>query len=645
MKHPVLAGFVSGALLLSGCQSLSLTAKNNKSAPDKSVAKAENVREIPWTWRKKKAPETKTELPPEFAQKLEDAKRRAASPKSAEEWIAEGSEHEVARNFTEAKKAYDEALRIDPVNVTAHHRLGILADMRQDFVVAQDHYEAALRQKPHDSNLLSDIGYSHHLQGHVQQSKRYLLQALDIDRQHRQALKNLGTLYASQGWYDEAALAFRHYRSEAEAQQLISQYFPNGRPIPGSDVALASGQRTAPPMPTDEEIDPNALKKMTQAEVMQLMQRQKLAAQKEREEKLLAEMRPPVQASPSHDPFASSQPPMAGPPRNGESPFDSHRAQPSNGDPFANRAAFQAEGSPPQAPSNRVATQDMPFWNGKGAQQTPVAQAPPPNWAMGSAGNSTAAPAQAPWWADGSSQPVADASGRAAVPPRPGLPSIDVPPGTIANQYGNSPSDPYAANPNHSPQNLSRQAYQLGMSAGPGTMFPTVANHPEAASSSPVSGPWSSGTAPGGYTEMKPPLSSDRPTNTTEMTQWQTAPTQPMPQSPADNWNSPSTVPWPGNNSVQPASGNVTGPRKPGQLMPVITPGPSPWGQASPSGSPRNGDSFNRSETDTDHAAETGTGVVPAWFDSRPSGSPPPTRPRGPAAQTTTVPQWPYAPK
>jgi Tfp pilus assembly protein PilF len=51
-----------------------------------------------------------------------------------------------------------QALALDPSNFSAHEELAVLAMQRDDFVLAAEHYQAALRLKPERTDLLLDLG-------------------------------------------------------------------------------------------------------------------------------------------------------------------------------------------------------------------------------------------------------------------------------------------------------------------------------------------------------------------------------------------------------------------------------------------------------------------------------------------------------
>lgn len=99
---------------------------------------------------------------------------------------------------------YDEAVRMDPANVHAHHRLAIIADMQKNYSLAESHYTAALKVDPNNLNLLNDLGYSYYLQDNYEESEAYLSYVLQMDSSNKLAMKNLGLVLAAQGNAQEA---------------------------------------------------------------------------------------------------------------------------------------------------------------------------------------------------------------------------------------------------------------------------------------------------------------------------------------------------------------------------------------------------------------------------------------------------------
>jgi Flp pilus assembly protein TadD len=129
-----------------------------------------------------------------------------------------------------AKTAYEQVLDQDAENPTAHHRLGVIGDLEENFANAEDHYRRALAQTPHDPDLLSDIGYSYQLQERSAVAEQFLQRALDINPGHARAASNLGRLKAQRGEYDAAYSLFERAGSKEHADRAIAHFFPDGKP-------------------------------------------------------------------------------------------------------------------------------------------------------------------------------------------------------------------------------------------------------------------------------------------------------------------------------------------------------------------------------------------------------------------------------
>lgn len=149
------------------------------------------------------------------------------SAEQMDELIQKGDAHRKNKQYEEARQAYQRALALSPQSPDIHHRLAIVADKQKKYSVADQHYEAALKAHPNDANLLSDLGYSYSLRGSTDKAEKMLKKALSIDAAHKGAMANLGSIYAKQDRYSEAQALFRAGTSEQEAQQYLSQLFPD----------------------------------------------------------------------------------------------------------------------------------------------------------------------------------------------------------------------------------------------------------------------------------------------------------------------------------------------------------------------------------------------------------------------------------
>lgn len=143
---------------------------------------------------------------------------------------------ETAGRLTEARAAYERVLQAEPQHAYANHRLAIIADKEGRFADSERHYTNAYWQNPHGADLLSDWGYSYQLQGRDDLSVRVLQEALKIDGSHRNALFNLGQIYAKNGNPSQALALFQSAgSSEDEAQRALAQITP--RNAPGGAIA------------------------------------------------------------------------------------------------------------------------------------------------------------------------------------------------------------------------------------------------------------------------------------------------------------------------------------------------------------------------------------------------------------------------
>ena len=160
-----------------------------------------------------------------------------------DELVKEGDLLRKNKQFEDARVVYHKALLLAPESPVVNHRLAIIADKQRLFSAADYHYQAALKARPRDVNLLSDLGYSYSLRGNEEQAEETLKKALTIDAKHKGAMANLGSLYAQQNRYSEAVSMFRAGATEEEAQRYLAELFPKGR---AGDEQFASTERANP---------------------------------------------------------------------------------------------------------------------------------------------------------------------------------------------------------------------------------------------------------------------------------------------------------------------------------------------------------------------------------------------------------------
>jgi Flp pilus assembly protein TadD len=104
-----------------------------------------------------------------------------------------------AENPEDARRLYREVLHEAPDHPDAHHGLAMAADLDEDWDDAEYHYKQALKIRPQDAVLLSDIGYSYVLQNRYAEATRYLNQAIELQPSYERAHMNLALLDLRQG--------------------------------------------------------------------------------------------------------------------------------------------------------------------------------------------------------------------------------------------------------------------------------------------------------------------------------------------------------------------------------------------------------------------------------------------------------------
>ncbi|MBS0207238.1 MAG: tetratricopeptide repeat protein [Planctomycetes bacterium] len=271
-----------------GCQSLK-TPGSWASAKSKPPANP-NDREVVKYWGQK----DKSKAPSMDELKARLAKSQS-TPATYESHLQRGNDALRGNRLDEAQKDFEKALALRPNDPDCHHRLAVVADKKELFGVADTHYEAALRQRPRDPNLLSDYGYSYFLRGEEALAESTLNKALAISPSHKGAMANLGAIFQKQGRYEDAVAMFRSGASPAEAEQYLAQLFPQRTPSgveayaqnqPAINPGTANS-RTAPPMPS------KPLAEMTTEEVKAYANQVRDEERRRRQEQMNAEMRRP----------------------------------------------------------------------------------------------------------------------------------------------------------------------------------------------------------------------------------------------------------------------------------------------------------------------------------------------------------------
>ena len=448
-RPALLCALVVVALATCGCTSMKGTTDKWSTAWKQSTEP--NHDETVTYWGQKKKESKPIEMPAELKERL--AKKTDQSQRSrdyADNFKAGNLRYNEGR-WDEARRAYELALAAKPDDPDVHHRLAVVADKQQMFGAADDHYEAALRKRPRDLNLLSDIGYSYTLRGDDSRAEKTLREVLAIDPSHKGAMLNLSTLYGKQGRYDDAFALLKRGTTAAETRQYMAQLFPQG---PQSGVAQAeTGPRSVRPISADERTD---VRNMPLDQLKSEMERRQSEGAQNRQQQFA---QTPSQRDWSSDTLTQDQRPSITPNNQAWMQGQTLGGQMTNSPQTTNPGFGQ---SSPYSPQTQAGT-SMQSYPGT----IPNGPAQQPEFAM--------APSQGTFVAPSGTSPQANMDFWPGAPVQhntrafnPTLPQSHF----QVEQLGHSRESAAGG------VSASQAAAQLGMSAGPGSLFPVVASDP-----------------------------------------------------------------------------------------------------------------------------------------------------------------------
>jgi tetratricopeptide (TPR) repeat protein len=142
----------------------------------------------------------------------QDAIKLAPTQPGLEEEL--GSEFRNAGKPQEAEAAFERELEIDPYNVLARYKLGVLAIERNDGARAKELIEAALKEKPGLRHSDYNLGRAEMLLGQDESALKHLLQATTSETDPE---------VLQQAWF-QLGIVYRRLHRMAEAQQAIATF-------------------------------------------------------------------------------------------------------------------------------------------------------------------------------------------------------------------------------------------------------------------------------------------------------------------------------------------------------------------------------------------------------------------------------------
>lgn len=148
-----------------------------------------------------------------------------------------GRNHEAAVKLLSKAVALDQRRQghgdgLDPANVTGlkvdslsplkvYNGLGVLADLRNDFLQSEAYYRLALLIDPRSVLVQNSLGYSYYLDGQWSEAERTYQRGIDYDASYQPLWRNYGLLLARMERYEEALSAFEQIGNRAQASNDV----------------------------------------------------------------------------------------------------------------------------------------------------------------------------------------------------------------------------------------------------------------------------------------------------------------------------------------------------------------------------------------------------------------------------------------
>jgi tetratricopeptide (TPR) repeat protein len=130
---------------------------------------------------------------------------------------------EQARLREEARKAYHQAIRLDPDHVPAYQALARLYQSEKDYDHAVATYQTALKRHPKDAALWHELGMCHSQQKAWEPALASLHKAVELDPENRPYNNTLGYCLARAGRYDESLACFQKVNGAAQAHYNLAR--------------------------------------------------------------------------------------------------------------------------------------------------------------------------------------------------------------------------------------------------------------------------------------------------------------------------------------------------------------------------------------------------------------------------------------
>jgi Flp pilus assembly protein TadD len=137
-------------------------------------------------------------------------------------------------------------IALDPGRWRSHNALGVLADLDRDYPTAISHYRAALAVQPNSAMLHNNLGYSLYLSGDLDGAGAAYVEAISLDHDYAPARRNLALLYARKGAYTDAIELLATVVSEPAAYNDVGYVALLKEDYPAAERLLAEAVERSP---------------------------------------------------------------------------------------------------------------------------------------------------------------------------------------------------------------------------------------------------------------------------------------------------------------------------------------------------------------------------------------------------------------
>lgn len=148
---------------------------------------------------------------------VDSISRLTASNPDVETGISVARVQEQQGQLREARERLDELAGKAPDHPLIQHRLAVVTSKLGEYEAANQHFAAALKQQPHNAELLADYGFSLMLQNEMDEAEVQLRKALQESPGDKRSLNNLALVTGYNGRFDESYELFRKVGGESSA--------------------------------------------------------------------------------------------------------------------------------------------------------------------------------------------------------------------------------------------------------------------------------------------------------------------------------------------------------------------------------------------------------------------------------------------